>query len=372
MNSLLKNNERFTSIPIMKYVLNNELSNVEKIISENNNIVKFVHKKSGDSPLMLAARYKRFELVKLLVERGADKEHKNLDGKRVLHEASLSGCSQCIEYLLQQGCSVDVLKKADWTPLMLASTQGHLNVVKILVEFGANISRVNKDGWTSFHIACREGFVSLLEYLLKVDKLAWKTSSKNLRTPLHTAAMHGRTDVVKFLLNHCCYKANEKDSCGTSPLMDALKFGFPDISCILIHENLGDLQQCDVLGRFAIHIAVHSGQLNSVKYLMEECNVDVNLCCHGDSNTTRSIHLAAKENHVDVLEYIISHGALVNSVDSNKRTPLHLSVAADHIHVVQILLSKYSADCTVLDVSGKTALEYALSDEVKMCFNVMT
>lgn len=85
------------------------------------------------------------------------------------------------------GVEIDALKRADWTPLMLACTKNNENVVRDLVENGANLLLQNKDGWTSFHLACREGDVSIVSYLLSVNPEVWKTSSKNGRTPLHTA-----------------------------------------------------------------------------------------------------------------------------------------------------------------------------------------
>jgi len=85
------------------------------------------------------------------------------------------------------GVEIDALKRADWTPLMLACTKKNENIVRLLVGNGANLQLENKDGWTSFHLACREGDVSIVSYLLSVNPEIWKTRSKNGRTPLHTA-----------------------------------------------------------------------------------------------------------------------------------------------------------------------------------------
>ena len=70
---------------------------------------------------------------------------------------------------------------------MLAATKKNLEVIQKLINVGANIDFRNKDGWTTFHIACREGDDEIIDYLLSVNSSLWKTSSKNQRTPLHTA-----------------------------------------------------------------------------------------------------------------------------------------------------------------------------------------
>ena len=56
----------------------------------------------------------------------------NLDGKTLLHEASQFSQVEIVCLLLQHNVKVDPLKRADWTPLMLACTKtgpGALQVV---------------------------------------------------------------------------------------------------------------------------------------------------------------------------------------------------------------------------------------------------
>lgn len=89
--------------------------------------------------------------------------------------------------LHQKGVLIDPLKRADWTPLMLACTKPCEPVVRILVEHGASLTLRNKDGWTAFHLACRTGNVSIVAYLLDRDPTVLLSWSKNGRMPLHTA-----------------------------------------------------------------------------------------------------------------------------------------------------------------------------------------
>ena len=62
----------------------------------------------------------------------------NHDGKRPIHEAAQSGHVACVSYLIRAGVDVDALKRATWTPLMLACTKDDLNVIQILIEQGAS------------------------------------------------------------------------------------------------------------------------------------------------------------------------------------------------------------------------------------------
>ncbi|XP_063009708.1 ankyrin repeat domain-containing protein 16 isoform X4 [Melospiza melodia melodia] len=192
----------------------------------------------GDSLLHHAARLGHRDVLEFLVlEVGMDMEVANGDYKRPLHEAASMGHLECVSFLLERGASVDCLKKADWTPLMMACTRQNLEVIKTLVEHGANPLLRNKDGWNCFHIASREGHPEVLHYLLDVSPSCWDTESTTGRTPLHTAAMHGCSQVVELLLERCQYRGDSRDSCGVTPFMDALQNGHVGIARLLLQRH---------------------------------------------------------------------------------------------------------------------------------------
>ncbi|XP_039201704.1 ankyrin repeat domain-containing protein 16 isoform X2 [Crotalus tigris] len=157
--------------------------------------------KSGDTLLHFAARHGKLDILRYLIEiLGMNVELVNQDYKRPLHEAASMGHRDCVLYLLERRAIVDCLKKADWTPLMMACTRRNLEIIRDLVHQGANPQLKNKDGWNCFHIASREGDPGVIQYLLDAFPDIWDTESRIGRTPLHTAAMHGRLEVVKILL----------------------------------------------------------------------------------------------------------------------------------------------------------------------------
>ncbi|XP_063009709.1 ankyrin repeat domain-containing protein 16 isoform X5 [Melospiza melodia melodia] len=237
----------------------------------------------GDSLLHHAARLGHRDVLEFLVlEVGMDMEVANGDYKRPLHEAASMGHLECVSFLLERGASVDCLKKADWTPLMMACTRQNLEVIKTLVEHGANPLLRNKDGWNCFHIASREGHPEVLHYLLDVSPSCWDTESTTGRTPLHTAAMHGCSQVVELLLERCQYRGDSRDSCGVTPFMDALQNGHVGIARLLLQRHqeghghtiqtllsLGaDLHAKDGKGRSALHAASAGQRAGAVGVLL--------------------------------------------------------------------------------------------------------
>lgn len=88
------------------------------------------------------------------------------------------------------GAEVDGLKRADWTPLMLACTKtGPDAVISVnaLLKAGANPIIRNKDGWTPLLLACRTGDVPIIKTLLQQPTVVATTASNNGRTALHIA-----------------------------------------------------------------------------------------------------------------------------------------------------------------------------------------
>ncbi|XP_014346334.1 ankyrin repeat domain-containing protein 16 isoform X3 [Latimeria chalumnae] len=271
--------------------------------------------KSGDTLLHYAARLGHLDILRYLIEDvGMDLELYNNDYKRALHEAASMSQLSCVHCLLAKGAKIDCLKKADWTPLMMACTRKNLGVIKALIEHGANPALKNKDGWNCFHIACREGDPGIIQYLLTVSPGIWDTQSKIKRTPLHTAAMHGCFEVVQVLLDRCQYEPDSKDSCGVTPFMDA----------------------------------VQNGHTNIAKMLMEK----------------------HKEGHAGTIQTLLSLGADVQAKDEKGRSALHMACAGQHAGCVGILLQAGLQDSA--DTSGMLARQLAKKPNVLKALNGIT
>jgi ankyrin repeat protein len=119
---------------------------------------------------MKAARHGNLEAVKYLVERGADVNAKDNDGKTPLMWAAEYDGEKglnVVEYLIRHGADIS-RERVRNSLLQLAAEYGHLNTVKYLVGHGANVNAKDKNG----------------------------------KTPLIRAAYRGRLDVVKYLVEH--------------------------------------------------------------------------------------------------------------------------------------------------------------------------
>ncbi|NXG56626.1 ANR16 protein, partial [Hemiprocne comata] len=320
--------------------------------------------RSGDTLLHQAARYGHRDVLAYLVEAlEMDLEVFNSDYKRPLHEAASMGHLGCVSYLLERGASVDCLKKADWTPLMMACTRQNLEVIKALVEHGANPLLKNKDGWNCFHIASREGHPHVLQYLLDVSPGCWDTESTINRTPLHTAATNNCVLAFVFL-PRCQYKPDSRDRCGVTPFMDAIQNGHVNIARLLLEKHQACPTAVDTLGAQPLHRAAVTAQDEVIQFLVSKLGVDIN-----ERVTTlqlTALHYAAKEGHTHTIQTLLSLGADLQAKDGKSRSALHAACAGQQAAAARILLQAGLRDAP--DSTGTLAQQLARKPDVIQVF----
>lgn len=102
----------------LKYIQDNNYIAVQTILTSVQNEKKLLYykrKKSGDTPMIVAARFGHLEIMKLLYHRfGVPFTEMNDDNKRPIHEAAQFEHNHCVHYLLTHGADVNSLKRGDW------------------------------------------------------------------------------------------------------------------------------------------------------------------------------------------------------------------------------------------------------------------
>jgi hypothetical protein len=85
------------------------------------------------TPLQAAVRAGEFEIVKLIVNKGARLDAKNGFGSTALHEAIRCYQLDMVRFLIDQGASLEISNKGSYTPLHYAIASRQLDVVKLLL-----------------------------------------------------------------------------------------------------------------------------------------------------------------------------------------------------------------------------------------------
>ena len=92
-----------------------------------------------------AAQQNRIDIVKWLIENGANPNTKDKMHNTALHFASKTGSQQVLKYLIEYGANLNAKDKEENTPLHFAFSP---EVAFLLIENGANLSMRNELGVT--------------------------------------------------------------------------------------------------------------------------------------------------------------------------------------------------------------------------------
>jgi cytohesin len=168
-----------------------------------------------DAPLHIAARRGYDEMVRLLLESGADPNVTDERDKTPLHFAAQEGNIGALQVLLAGGARLNARDRAGNTPLHDASVTGHLDVVKELMSAGADVNVQDDRGRTALHEAARTGRIELADYLVHAGARA-DIQDRLGQTPLGTAQASNQWGVAKLLMSYC----GEGARCGGSATED--------------------------------------------------------------------------------------------------------------------------------------------------------
>ncbi len=198
------------------------------VCGEHNDVVELLLKKGAAVPhhsmwlLTFAVRRNRADLVKRLLEHGADASQSILLG-------SLDGEDRAIaDLLIDHGFDVD--NSVMWGALIVRASRGdsggdQSHRIHALLKYGADLGARNADGNTALHFAAKGGLTSVVAVLL--DHQADVDAKNNAgETPLaaiaRTRAKRNSVEIPDMLLAHGA-SVNTIDFNGETPLFATVK-----------------------------------------------------------------------------------------------------------------------------------------------------
>ena len=123
----------------------------EELLLENSFKNIYERDENGRTALHYAVDAKT---VRLLIEKGADVNAKDVGGYTALHLAVAEKCLETVRELIKSGADVNAEEYGSkCTPLHLACMVGKVEIVKELVKAGVEIEQADKFGMTAMDYA---------------------------------------------------------------------------------------------------------------------------------------------------------------------------------------------------------------------------
>jgi ankyrin repeat protein len=142
----------------MRAVNNQDVAQVRQLIAQGVDVNETDAK--GDSPLIIAAYKGYTEIVKLLLEAGADVGALDPGMKATaLHAASYAGHAEAAKLLIEYGIDIDKQGPYNgYTALHDAVWQNNVDVARVLIDAGANLNIKSNSGQTPLEFARSKGY----------------------------------------------------------------------------------------------------------------------------------------------------------------------------------------------------------------------
>ena len=291
-------------------VLMSDVELARQICDENPaiNVSGKAHYIFHDTFLMLAASWASSNMVRFLLDRGADIEGTDDLGVTALIKAARTGRPEIVALLLDRGAEIDHDDWADHTPLSEATANGHEAVVELLLSRGAEPC----PAWD-----------------LPKPGVEISAQDANLHSTLALVIHSRKFEMVQVLLGG-----------GGDPNM-------PDCDeCTPTTQEVSspDPQSLELLRQTGVHIESHEDVLRSdVELARMICDENPDTDLIGDAQCSyRDIYLMLEASWAsrDMVRFLLELGADDERTNNPGATALMRAARADRLDVVALLLGR--------------------------------
>lgn len=312
---------------------------------------------NGEIPLLQAIRTPGFNCKILEVLLSSDKislESKCAVGEGLYVEVIRHGiCCNAAELLLKGRLAGD----DHVSHFQLASENSRHLIMKTLVEdFGVPVDTLTPGGQTAFQQAFLRNKYDVMGTLCKLGADTSRIGRDNLPM-LHCAARDGPVVMLRALLSSGADPNLIVKSTGDTALHFACEQGNMDRITTLSNAG-GDLMRCNDGGLTPYHLAVRTGKVKLIKWLLSGRRHPDPLLQNGHT----LLHEACEAGKLEIAKFLVNRGATLTSKNSNGETALHLAAANDRVEIVQLLVAK-GADVGAKAKNGSTAISIAADSQ---------
>ena len=316
----------------------------------------------GQTPLLTAICAHQFSMVDALLNAGADLSLADPNGFTPLLMSIEKQCSvDIVKRLLEAGADAEYRRTINSYPLYLAIQVGRVDLADLLIEYGASIDGARQTDPPLFATFNTSTGFDMLWYLL--DKGAdINEVNYNMQSPLIVALeTYGDTKDPLFIdfakdLIELGSNLNLFDGNQYYPIHHAVLNGALEIVQLILEKGF-DINKAP-RGLSPLWMATAGQQDEVALYLIQQgANTDIPT----DIGDETPLFAALTKSSLEVIKALIDAGNNLNHVSNNGRTPLMLAVQHKKEEIFHSLLDR-DVDVNVRDQEGQSAIYFATNE----------
>ena len=316
-----------------------------------------------ETPLHIACRYSNAEVVKLLLDKGANVKIQNQEGNTPLHNVCSTigsfeqNTKDVVELLVENDADVNAQNNDEETPLycllLYKPDKLRITIALYLIDKGGKWISKHSEHETKYGIGIVyklgkyhekyeiEGMEGTAQELIK-DALNKQHRSETqdedgntLEDKLYVACDKSELDEVTKLLENGANVNEIYEHSGSTPLHIACNSVHPNVDIIkLLLKKQAKINVQDEDGNTPLHIACNHVDANKeiiyclLNLSFDTPNVNIqnkeNGVGYGDGGAT-PLHIACSYSNADIVQLLLDKDANVNLRDDGGDTPLHIA-----------------------------------------------
>lgn len=250
-----------------------------------------------------------------------------------LFKACAEDKTELVRVLVNGGADVNDYKSQGRIPFLLMAERGNEKILKLLLR-QANFAEMDSEGRTALHLAALKGHTQVVETLVQYINPAVRDEFG--ATPLHLAAEAGFIKTVEVFLKFSRELLDVADGLGRKLPHIAATHGYVQFLLELGEDFDADIR--DAQGMNALHYAARFGKVDFLKHLLERPDVDPNA---RDDYGWTPLHLGAQNGRVAVVNLLLEKGADKSAPGTNPPlSPLLAAVAAGQTSMLELLIEE--------------------------------
>jgi len=247
-----------------------------------------------------------------------------------VYASSKLGHLDVVKLLVDHGADVDREQEDAETPLFVAAKEGRLEVLQVLVGAGALLEKANHLEETAAFAAAEWGHVDVLRFLLASGADIRRADSHG-RTLALAAAAEGSLDVLRLLADNLDHAAlHRPDEEGNTPVLEAA-----DMETLrFLYDHGADLSRATNYGTTPAHSSTaQADDGEMMRYLGARGAALDDVDEDGDS----PLILAAAEGSAQVIRYLASQGCSLSRKNKEDESALDVAEMNGNDDVAQLL-----------------------------------